>query len=115
MPEKARQEKASKGKGDGDAARLHGLGETRVYVLMGGSFSEESRALWMAALLKEQGVKACIRAHKGDGRTVWGVVLGWKKTSEEARQAKQDLLRRVKDILVVPMAAAELEKGLSCR
>ncbi len=88
--------------------------QQRVFVVMGGSFSEEGRAMWMAALLKGQGITACIREHRRDGRKYWGVVLGWKNSIEEARAAKEDLSRKVKDVLVTGMSVGELEKGLSC-
>ena len=97
------------------ATRLGLPPQQRLFVLMGGSFSEEGRAMWMAALLKGQGVKACVREHRRDGRRYWGVVLGWKDTMEEARQAKEEMSRQVKDVLVTGMTAAELEKGLACR
>lgn len=104
---------AADGAGSPAVARAGGA---RVYVLMGGSFSDEARAMWMAALLKGQGIKACVReAHGRDGRLSWGVVLGWKNSPEEARLAKENLLRTAKEVLVVPMSAAELEKGLTCR
>lgn len=102
-------------KGASGTTRVGASPQQRLFVLMGGSFSEEGRAMWMAALLKGQGIKACVRGYQRDGRKFWGVVLGWKETLEEARKAKEELSRKAPEVLVVGMTAAELEKGLACR
>jgi cell division septation protein DedD len=98
-----------------DKARA-GVGQPdrRVYALIGGTYSQESRAQWMAAFLKGQGVTACVRSWNKDGRTMWAIVAGWRDSPEEARQARKELSPVVGDMLIWPMRAGELEKGLKC-
>lgn len=87
----------------------------RVQVLVAGVYSEEARALWVAAFLKKSGVKACVRVEDRGGKKRWSLVAGWRDTPEEARRAKDELTPSVGEIVIVPMSAADLEKGLQCR
>ncbi|MFP5220954.1 MAG: hypothetical protein ACLGSA_01555 [Acidobacteriota bacterium] len=87
----------------------------RVQVLVAGVYSEEARALWVAAFLQKRGVKACVRADERSGKKRWSLVAGWRDTPEEARRAKDELAPTVGEIVIVSMSAAELEKGLQCR
>ncbi|WP_459934656.1 hypothetical protein [Fundidesulfovibrio butyratiphilus] len=94
---------------------VSGSPERRVYVVMGGVFSEEGRALWMAALLKGLGAKPCVRQMESEGRRLWGVVLGWRDTLDQAKKLRDDMARLAKDVAVVPMSAGDLDEGLVCR
>jgi len=97
------------------AGKATGLAPDRkVYVLVAGSFSEQARGMWMAVLLKEQGVKACVRTWEKDGRRLWQLVAGWRATLDEAQAAKAELGVKVGEVIIVPMSAGELEKGLQC-
>lgn len=87
----------------------------RVQVLVAGVYSEEARALWVAAFLKKSGVKACVRVEDRGGKKRWSLVAGWRDTPEEAKRAKDELTPSVGEIVIVPMSAADLEKGLQCR
>lgn len=87
----------------------------RVQVLVAGVYSEEARALWVAAFLKKSGVKACVRVEDRGGKKRWSLVAGWRDTPEEAKRAKDELTPAVGEIVIVPMSAADLEKGLQCR
>lgn len=89
--------------------------DRRVQVLVAGVYSEEARALWVAAFLKKSGVKACVRVEDRGGKKRWSLVAGWRDTPEEARRAKDELTPTVGEIVIVPMSAADLEKGLQCR
>lgn len=94
---------------------LSGAPGKRVQVLVAGVYSEEARALWVAAFLKKSGVKACVRVEERSGKKRWSLVAGWRDTPEEARRAKDELTPTVGEIVIVPMSAADLEKGLQCR
>ncbi|KAF0234521.1 MAG: neurofilament medium [Desulfovibrionaceae bacterium] len=94
---------------------LAGVSGKRVQVLVAGVYSEEARALWVAAFLKKRGVKACVRVEDRGGKKRWSLVAGWRDTPEEARRAKDELTPTVGEIVIVPMSAADLEKGLQCR
>ncbi|WP_243439326.1 SPOR domain-containing protein [Fundidesulfovibrio soli] len=118
-PEPAKQEPVRQEAAKPDPARTGkttGLAaDRRVYVLIAGSFSEQARAMWMAVLVREQGVKACVRSFEKDGRRLWQLVAGWRTTPDEAQAAKAELAVKLGDIIIVPMSAGELEKGLQCR
>ena len=92
-----------------------GQPDRRVYALIGGTYSEEDRALWMASLLKNRGVQPCVRIEERGGRRLWSLVAGWRDSLEEAKEAKQKLAPLMGDMVVVPMTAGNLEKGLQCR
>jgi hypothetical protein len=92
-----------------------GRPERQVYALFGGAYSQEARALWMANFLKAQGVTACVRTRAKAGKKIWTIVVGWRNSIEEARQTRNELTATVGEMLIVPMAAGELEKGLGCR
>jgi len=94
---------------------LAGASGKRVQVLVAGVYSEEARALWVAAFLRKGGVKACVRMEDRGGKKRWSLVAGWRDTPDEARRAKEELTPTVGEIVIVPMNAAELEKGLQCR
>ena len=87
----------------------------KVYVISAGVFSEEARARWLAVLLREQGAKACLRQSGVEGRRRWMVVLGWEADIEKAKLSKLRLSGLAPELAVVPMAAAELERGLECK
>ncbi|WP_243312672.1 SPOR domain-containing protein [Fundidesulfovibrio agrisoli] len=106
--EAAKPDPARSGKATGLAA------DRRVYALIAGSFSEQARAMWMAVLVREQGVKACVRPWEKDGRRLWQLVAGWRNSPDEAQAAKAELAVKLGDIIIVPMSAGELEKGLQC-
>jgi cell division septation protein DedD len=91
-----------------------GQPDRRVYALVCGTYSQESRAQWMAAFLKGQGVTACVRSWNKDGRKMWAIVAGWRDSPEETRQARKELSPVVGDMLIWPMRAGELEKDLKC-
>lgn len=101
--------------GQGSSTDLPGSSGKRVQVLVAGVYSEEARALWVAAFLKKSGVKACVRVEDRGGKKRWSLVAGWRDTPEEARRAKDELTPSVGEIVIVPMSAADLEKGLQCR
>ena len=92
-----------------------GAPDKRVLALIGGVYSEEARALWVAAFLKGRGVTACVRAEERGGKKRWSLVAGWRDTREEARRAKEELTPLVGEIVIIPMNAAELQKGMQCR
>jgi len=92
-----------------------GASGKRVQVLVAGVYSEEARALWVAAFLRKSGVKACVRMEDRGGKKRWSLVAGWRDTPEEARRAKEELTPTVGEIVIVPMNASDLEKGLQCR
>lgn len=92
-----------------------GRSDRRVYALLAGSFSTEARAQWVAAFLKGQGARACVRVQDRDGRKLWTVVAGWRDTPEDARRARDELAPLAGDVLVRAMSAGELEKGMECR
>lgn len=92
----------------GDPAR-------RVYAVLAGTYSEEARALWVAAFLKERGARACLRKKVKDGRTLYAVVAGWSDTREDAEKLRRVIDGVAPGSLAVPFAAGELEAGLSCR
>lgn len=94
---------------------LAGASGKRVQVLVAGVYSEEARALWVAAFLRKSGVKACVRMEDRGGKKRWSLVAGWRDTPEEARRAKEELTPTVGEIVIVPMSASDLEKGLQCR
>ena len=98
----------------GQARAGVGQPDRRVYALVGGAYSQESRAQWMAAFLKGQGVTVCVRSWNKDGRKMWAIVAGWRDSPEEARQARKELSPVVGDMLIWPMRAGELEIGLKC-
>ncbi|MFP5238455.1 MAG: hypothetical protein ACLGQW_01365 [Acidobacteriota bacterium] len=108
-PSKAEPDAARSGKATGLA------GDRRVYALIAGSFSEQARAMWMAVLVREQGVKACVRPWEKDGRRLWQLVAGWRNSPDEAQAAKAELGVKLGEIIIVPMSAGDLEKGLQCR
>ena len=103
------------GQGQSSPKDLAGAPGKRVQVLVAGVYSEEARALWVAAFLKKRGVKACVRVEDRGGKKRWSLVAGWRDTPEEAKRAKDELTPTVGEIVIVPMSAADLEKGLQCR
>jgi len=84
------------------------------FVLINGVYSQENRAMWVAALLKSRSVKACVRKSVNAGKPEWSVVAGWKDTHEQALNAKRKLPPAAGESRIVPMATGELETGLVC-
>ncbi len=90
--------------------------QRQVFALVAGTFSEESRALWMSALLRGKGVQTCVRAvDQRGGKPRWQLLAGWKESRAEADKAKAQLTPALGEVIVAPMRAGELEKGLRCR
>jgi len=114
-PVKPLAEVQGQSQGQGSPKDLPGVSGKRVQVLVAGVYSEEARALWVAAFLKKSGVKACVRVEDRGGKKRWSLVAGWRDTPEEARRAKDELTPSVGEIVIVPMSAVEFEKGLQCR
>jgi len=88
--------------------------DQRKFVLINGVYSQENRALRVAAQLKTQGVKACVRKSVNAGKPMWSVVTGRHDPYEQALDAKRKLAPKTGENRVVPMTAGELEKGLIC-
>jgi len=83
------------------------------FVLINGVYSQEVRAQWVAALLKNRGVKAQVKKNANTAKPTWSVVVGWKDTRQEALDAKRKLSPQVGEVNIVPMTSGELEKGLT--
>ena len=92
---------------------IKGKPSQQRFVLVSGVYSQEVRAQWVTALLKDRGVKARVKKNAGTAKPTWSVVVGWKDTRQQALDAKRKLSAKVGEIQIVPMTSDELEKGLA--
>ena len=105
------QKKPAKGDSTQKAPTRANAGR-QTFVLVSGVYPQEVRAQWMAALLKDRGVKAWVRKNANTAKPTWSVVVGWKDTREQALDAKRKLAPRAGALSIVPMTTGDLEKGL---
>lgn len=103
----APETRARSGPVTGDPAR-------RLYVLVGGSYTEEARALWVSVFLEKRGVKACVREEVIGSRRLWAVITGWTESQQEAARMRASQAGLVGETILRTMSAGELSRGLRC-
>lgn len=85
-----------------------------LFVLVGGSYSEEARALWVSVFLEKRGVKACVREETVGGRRLWAVITGWSSSQADIALLRAQQAATVGETITRTMRAGELSKGLRC-